>query len=58
MDLKVKTIGDRVLTNYNCDFPNKFGNITQVIGNGVAVVVKLDDGMNILTMSYAVDVQK
>jgi hypothetical protein len=53
-------IGDRVMTNNNCDYPNKSGSIIDIskesIGlAGMALLIALDDGGRIITMEYAVD---
>jgi hypothetical protein len=58
MNIEVKVVGSRVVTNNKCDYPNKVGTITSMSETGVAIVVKLDDNFSILTMSYAVDLQK
>lgn len=48
-------IDDRIITNNNCDYPNKVGTVVDMSETGVCLVIKLDDGLKILTMDYAVD---
>lgn len=47
-------IGDRVITNYKCDYPNEEGIVIDASKTGVCGVIQLDSGMKLLTMDYAV----
>ena len=48
-------VGDRVKTNEKCDFKDKVGTVVEVLKDGTCLIVKLDCGITLATMFYAVN---
>lgn len=48
-------LGEKIITNSKCDYPNKKGIVIKCSENGVCGVIQLENGMKLLTMDYSVD---